>query len=97
MAQENERLPRLEIRTGWVELTVTCEPFVVMTFKGYAPAVHVRVIQTGLDYLLYISAKSLAEGLEPMRKNNGGRFSGLRFQVRKASEDKFAKYELRQP
>ena len=94
MQQDEERLPKLDVRTGWIDVTITSEPFVVMTFKGYAPAVNVRVVRTGLDYLLYISAKSLAEGLEPMRKANEGHFKGLQFGIRKAAEDKFAKYEV---
>lgn len=93
---DEEKFPKLEVKTGWIEVAITCEPFVVMTFKGYAPAANVRVTRTGLDYLLYLSAKSLAEGLEPLRKANHGRFAGLKFEIRKAAEDKFAKYEIRQ-
>ena len=96
MQQDEQRLPKLDVRTGWIELAIISEPFVVMTFKGYVPAVNVRVVRTGLEYMLYVSARSLAEALEPLRKANSGRFRGLQFEIHKASDDKMAKYELRQ-
>ena len=86
--------PTLKVGTGWVELSVLDEPTVKVTYKGYAPVLPVRVHQTGLRYLLFISAKSLGEGIEPLRASNGGKFSGLSFKVRKAGPDTFAPYEV---
>jgi len=86
----------LKISTGWINIEIISEPTVVLTFKGYAPVVQVRVLQTKLDYYMYISAKSIAEGIEPLRKKNNGNFTKLRFSIRKAGEDKFAAYEIKE-
>jgi hypothetical protein len=48
----------------------------------------------GAKHILYISSKSISEALEPLRQGNGGNFTGLKFKVRKASEDKMAPYEV---
>jgi hypothetical protein len=87
--------PTLTVGTGWIALEVTDEPTVVLTFKGYAPVLSVKNRRNGLPYVMYISAKSLAEPLEKLRLSNGGSFKGLTFEVRKENDDKFAKYELR--
>ncbi len=89
-----DSLPPLKVSTGWIELRVIGEPTVTVTFKGYAPVIPVKVTLTNLDYILYISSKSVAEGLEPLRKRNDNRFEGLHFSIRKQSEDKFAQYEI---
>lgn len=68
---------------------------VVPTFKGYAPVLPVKVDLTGLEYVLYISSKSLTDALEPLRAANKGSFAGLKFSVRKSSDDQFAGYEVR--
>lgn len=87
-------LPSLKIGTGWTEIEVTSEPDVTLTYKGYVPVLRVKVAKTGLDYLLYIGAKSLAEPLENLRAKNGGRFLGLKVQIKKQSIEQFAKYEV---
>jgi|TARA_B100002003_G_C14142061_1_gene549097 hypothetical protein len=89
------QLPRVKVSTGWINLTVIGEPTVNRTFRGYAPVLPVRINSTGLDYILYISASSIAEGLEPLREANNGLFSGLQFSIRKTGEEKFASYEIR--
>jgi hypothetical protein len=89
------RAPSLPVGTGWIPLEATDEPTVVLTFKGYAPVLPVKNRRNGLVYILYISAKSLAEPLEKFRASNGGLFKGLTFEIRKESEDRFAKYEVR--
>lgn len=89
-----ESVPPLKVGTGWIELEIVSEPDVVLTFKGYAPILRVRNSRTGLEYLLYISAKSLAEPLEVLRKKNAGIFMGIRFRIRKESMEQMAKYEI---
>ena len=86
--------PSLKVGTGWIELEIISEPDVVLTFKGYAPILQVREISTGSEYRFYISAKSLADPLEKLRKDNGDIFEGIQFRVRKESMDKMAKYEV---
>lgn len=94
MSSLQPKTPPLKVSTGWVELEALEEPTVIVTFKGYAPVLKVRVRQTGLDYLMYLSAKSIAEGLEPLRAKNAGHFAELCFRIRKQSEDQFAPYEI---
>jgi len=89
-------IPTLKVGTGWIDLVVTDEPTVYLTFKGYAPVLPVKVKQTGLDYYLYISAVSIGKAIEPLRKDNGGSFKNLEFSIRKADEDKFSPYELKE-
>lgn len=90
-----DSLPRLQLSTGWVPLEIVGEPDVVLTFNGYAPVVRVRAIKTGLHYLLYIQARSLADPLEPLRRDNGDRFDGLKFALRKSGTQRSSPYELR--
>lgn len=85
----------LKIGTGWVEICVESEPDVQLTFRGYAPILHVCQTYNNLRYILYISAKSLAEPLEGLRKENGNRFTGLRFELRKSTSERTATYEVR--
>lgn len=89
-----ELIPFLKVGTEWIELEVISEPDVVLTFKGYAPILRVREIRTGSEYRFYISAKSLAEPLEELKRNNSGIFIGIQFCVRKEGMDKMAKYKV---
>jgi len=91
---DNEKLDILKINTGWINFQVVSEPDVLLTFKGYAPVLRVRVEKSGLEKHIYISAKSLAEKLEPMRKENNGVFTGLNLKAKKTSEDRFAPYAI---
>ena len=89
-----EDVPSLKVSTGWIELEIISEPEVVLTFRGYAPILRVRKSKTRVEYLLYISAKSIAEPLEELRKNNAGIFKGIRLRIRKESMEQISKYEL---
>jgi hypothetical protein len=86
-------LPSLHVGTAWTEVELISDVTVRLTFQGYAPVVAVRVTATGLAYWLFISAKSLAESIEPLRQTNGG-FCGLRLRLRKESTEKYARYEV---
>ena len=89
-------IQHLQFSTEWTPLEIMSEPDVQLNFRGYAPYVLVKRIDTNNDFLMYISAKSLAEQLDPLRKDNAGQFTGLRLEIRKESTDKFAKYEVKQ-
>ena len=86
--------PSLKVSTGWIELEIISEPNVVLTYKGYAPILQVRKISNNLEYIFYISARSLGESLETLRKNNHGRFNGIQFRVRKTDATQMAPYEV---
>jgi hypothetical protein len=87
-----ERLPNLKVGTEWIPVEVLSEGKVIMSIRGYAPVLEVQV--PAGKHIMYISSKSMSEALEPMRTGNGGNFKGLKFKVRKASEDKMAPYEV---
>ena len=87
-------MTQLRVGTDWIAITVTGPVDVIATLHGYAPVLPVRKENMGQEYILYISAKSLSEQLEPLRQNNGGGFQGLKFSIRKESEDQMAKYQL---
>ena len=92
---DEPRRETLNVGTEEAVVTVAGEPYVIFTFRGYAPVVTVRT-EAGEERVLFLSAQSLAAPLEEMRKRNGNRFTGLRFGVRKESTDRFAKYVLRE-
>ena len=87
-----EPLTSLKAGTGWIEVEVVAEADVILTFKGYAPVLEVKVIKSGLVKHLYIGAKSLATALEEMRRHNKNKFLGLRFRFKKESEEKMSPY-----
>jgi len=85
-----ERKPTLKVGVESIPVEITSEPYVVMTVRGYAPVVDVKGPQG--DFILYISSKSMSDGLDPMVKAAGGAFKGLKLKVKKESEDKMARY-----
>ena len=89
-----EVLPVLKVGIEWIELEIISEPNVALTTFGYAPFLQVREIRTDVEYRFYISAKSLAEPLEELRKNNNATFEGIQFRVCKDSIDRMAKYKV---
>jgi hypothetical protein len=88
------RKPNLKVGVEWIPVEIVSEPFVVMSIRGYAPVVDVKA--PAGDFILYISAKSLSEGLEPFVQQNDGKFKGLKLRLRKETEDKMAPYVVEQ-
>ncbi len=87
-----EKLQAIKIGTEKQLIRVISEVDVVMTFKGFAPVVRVKLGTDETEQMLYISAKSLATNLERLRKENGDKFTGLEFYLRKESNEKLAQY-----
>ncbi len=82
----------LKVGTAWIDIEVISEVDVVMTFKGYAPVLPVRVVQSGLVKQLYISSRSISVPLDRFREANGNRFQGLKLRLRKDGEEATSKY-----
>ncbi len=83
-------LENLKVGTEFAEVEVVSEPYVIMTMRGYAPVVDIR---TGAARKrLFIGAKTLGEELEPAVEKQGGKFTGLKFRVKKESADKMSPY-----
>ena len=93
MATE-EKAEQLKIGTSLVRFTITSEPGVVPTYRGYAPVLKARIAGEGTEKTLFISSRSLTEIIEKARAKNGGRWTGIELAIQKESDDKFAKYIL---
>lgn len=89
---ENEKLEYLMITTDAVVVMIVSEPRVVMTYRGYAPVVEVKVEGEDTKRLMYINSKSISTTLESLKNENGGKFTDIKIRIRKESNDKFAKY-----
>jgi hypothetical protein len=87
---DQERKPNLKVSVEWIPVEVLSEPYVVMTIRGFAPVVDVKTPQG--EFILYISSKSMSDGLVPMLEASSNVFKGLKFRVKKESEDKMARY-----
>ena len=87
-----EKRPDFHLRVGidWVSAEVTSEPYVVMSFRGYAPVVD--VVSNGEKKMLFISSKSISLGLDPFVQANGGKFLGMKIRLRKEADSKMAPY-----
>lgn len=83
-------LQNLKVGVEWIDVEVTSEPYVVMTMRGYAPVVEVRAASE--TRRMFIGSKTLSQALDPAVKKQGGRFTGLKFRVRKESGDQMAPY-----
>lgn len=92
MEEVKKRFVRIEITTEPVIVEIISEPYVVLTFKGYAPVVDVLVREENAPRVLFIGSSSLSHGIEEIRQRNNGKFKGINLRVRKESTDKFAKY-----
>lgn len=88
-------MERFKATTTWHVLKIESEPYLIMTYRGYAFAVVSRDLSTNREHELVITnIKSLATPLEELRQSNGGLFKGLRFGIKKESEERSSKYVL---
>ena len=84
---------RLVVGVHWVSLTLIGEIFVVPTWRGYSPAILVRLPDGTVKHTL-VGAKSFFAGLERARALYHG-LSGANIQVRKLGPDQMAPYEVK--
>lgn len=87
------KLATLRIGTSPTVLRVLDGPFVTYTDFGYIPVLHVKVEKSNIEYLLSISARSLARALNQISKNDSS-FAGLQLSIKKESDEKTSKYEV---
>jgi hypothetical protein len=87
-------MDQLKIGTAWVEVEIISEPIVFLTYRGYAAAVGVRVLRNGLEKHLFIGARSLAVGIEPLRVRNGNQFMGIRMRIAKEDDAPTSSYKV---
>ena len=82
-------LARLKVGTEWTEIQLLTDPFVVYRNSKYLPAVLVEEISTENKCILFVSAISLSEFLEPLRETHGA-LVGLNIRIRKKGEARFS-------
>lgn len=82
-------LQTLKVALDWLDVEVVSEPYVIMTMRGYAPVVDVK--SGGETKRLFIGPKTLGQAIDPSVKKRG-KFSGLKFKVKKESADQMAPY-----
>ncbi len=76
-------------------LIVESEPHIIMHYRGYGLAVIVRKLSTDDEYILVIDGiKSLFTQLEPLVELNGGMFTGLKFGIKKSSNERSSPYVI---
>ena len=101
MAFEDGSLPidteleHLRVGTGWIEIEIQSEPFVIYRTRKYNPVLHIKEVLSGLNYILFISAGSLGQVLEDYRSEHGS-LTGKVISVKKGSTDRFAPYEIKE-
>lgn len=86
-----ERHDAIKVTVDKLVLEVTSDPYVVYTFRGFAPVVNIRT-DGGEDRTLYLSSKSLSEQLHNLLLKSNEEWVGMKIRVWKDSEDRFARY-----
>ena len=77
----------------WNEIQILTDPFVIYRKDKYLPVILVEELGTELKRLLFTSAVSLAQCLEPIRAKRGT-LIGVNIRVRKRGEERFSTYEV---
>ncbi len=72
-------------------LLIKSEPEVIPTRRGYQPVIIVEEVHQGKEYIFFISAASVTDPLEEIRKVRG-QLAGSQILVKKASEDPRSQY-----
>jgi hypothetical protein len=72
------------------------EPFVLLTARRYLPVARVLVLKTKQRFYLILAASSLCQKLEPIRKENNGKISGIEIWIYKDGVEKTSKYVIEQ-
>ena len=89
----SEDLLQFRVSPAWREVEIISEPYVILNSFGYIPAVMVKVENKNIEQFMYINPKTLAEPLDKLKIQNNNIFTGIKLKIRKASEERTAKYE----
>ena len=86
--------PRDKFKPGTkpVAVEIVSEPYIIVTRRGYAPMITIRVNNTMVEQALLIGSVSITNALEELRAKNNGSLKGLKFEISKESADQMAKY-----
>lgn len=90
----SDELLQFRVNPSWRQIEIISEPYVILNSFGYIPAVEVKVENKNINQFMYINPKTLAEPLDKLRIQNNNKFIGIKLKIRKASEERTAKYEI---
>ena len=90
----SDELLQFRVNPSWRQIEIISEPYVILNSFGYIPAVEVKVENKNINQFMYINPKTLAEPLDKLRIQNNNNFIGIKLKIRKASEERTAKYEI---
>ena len=90
----SDELLQFRVNPSWRQIEIISEPYVILNSFGYIPAVEVKVENKNINQFMYINTKTLAEPLDKLRIQNNNNFIGIKLKIRKASEERTAKYEI---
>ena len=83
----------LKFDSNQKQIVFTSEPYVIYSeYLAYQPVINAKVDFEEIEYLIYLSAKSLSRQLEPIVKKNGNKFTGIELIIFKESDDRRSKY-----
>lgn len=88
---EHSDLATLKVGTSDTLVKVLAGPFLKATRFGYQPYLVVEVLKSGVQYVFFLSAKSIADKLEPLRSSAHG-WAGQKLRIRRASEERTSAY-----
>jgi hypothetical protein len=86
---------RLLVSSEPIKVVFVGEPYVVVTKRGYAVAATILEARQRKRRTLLLGAKSIAEALEPLRKDNKDRLDGIEVWIWKDGDGQLAPYRLR--
>ncbi|MBN1384182.1 MAG: hypothetical protein JW983_04780 [Elusimicrobia bacterium] len=89
---EKEKRDAIRFGVDEIAIEIVSEPYVVNTYHGFAPVVDAKLEDKQEVKIMYIGAKSLADPLSQMLKQNKGKFTGLKLKIKKESNDNRAPY-----
>ena len=86
-------LPTLRVGTAKTSIEITSEPYLKISSMGFLPCVRVQVLKSGLEYTLVLGARSLGAPIDALRRDDG-KFTGIKIDICKESDEKMAKYQV---
>ena len=86
-------MENLRIGEEEVSFTITSEPYVSLTPRGYSAVVNVLVEGEKEEKMFFITyAKSLSAIIEKHREENNWKFEGIKLKIIKDSSGRFARF-----
>ena len=86
-------IKQFPIDDKWKHITIVTEPQIIMSLRGWVPAVTIRD-ETGASGILYLCSYSIYKHLKDEWIKRGQTFKDMTFWIRKAYIGRFSPYEV---